>query len=120
MDDDNWGRTWTVSMGGPQAIGTKWNWGYPMFSCGLAAYAAKHLKRRDLALQAWRILLKDGLGQTPLAGMTKLLHSDDYLRPLSREVEDISTNSASQWSLNAILCLEFIPEELPATVEEAR
>ncbi|HZG84008.1 hypothetical protein [Paenibacillus sp.] len=102
------------------AIGNKGNWSYPYFSCGLVAYAAKRMERRDLAQLAWQILLSSGLGDAPLSAMESAVNERDYVRPIAREIPEISTNAASQWSINAMMCLEFIGDQLPETLERAR
>jgi len=96
------------------AIGNHGNWSYPIFSGGLVAFAAQRLKRPDLAELAWRImLLSDPLGKASLSERIRAVPPEEYVRPLAQEVADIGTNSASQWSLGVIMCLEFIGDQLP-------
>jgi hypothetical protein len=96
------------------AIGNHGNWSYPIFSGGLVAFAAQRLKRPDLAELAWRIMLQsDPLGKASLSERIRAVPPEEYVRPLAQEVADIGTNSASQWSLGVIMCLEFIGDQLP-------
>lgn len=84
---------------------------WPMFSTGIMAYAAWQKSDKKLAAQAWQILMHDSTMDELEKGSIKLDDSA-YIRPI-REIPAISTNGVSQWSLNAILCLELIADELP-------
>ncbi|WP_239633861.1 hypothetical protein [Paenibacillus sp. H1-7] len=89
------------------------NGGYawPMFSTGIAAYAAFHNKDEALAKLAWDILLNDEVGKVTLTEITKPVPTLEYIRPI-KEIPWIATNTVSQWSLNAIVCLELIGDAL--------
>ena len=84
---------------------------WPMFSTGIAAYAAVHNKDEALAELAWNILLKDGAGQVKLTDITEPVEALEYIRPI-KEIPWIATNTISQWSLNAIVCMELISGSL--------
>lgn len=85
---------------------------WPMFSTGIAAYASRRSEDPALARQAWTILLKDaGMGDLKLASDRISVPEDAYIREL-HEIPWISTNTASQWCLNAIVCLELIGDSL--------
>ncbi|QGH35455.1 hypothetical protein GI584_15975 [Gracilibacillus salitolerans] len=85
-------------------------WGSSMLSSSLVAYAAANKKDAKLAKQAWQYLLVDSTHwqiKTPLKAEKTL----DYVKPVF-EVKSMSTNTASQWSLNLIVCLELIDQYL--------
>ncbi|MGP4042030.1 exo-rhamnogalacturonan lyase family protein [Gracilibacillus sp. D59] len=93
-------------------------WGTPMLSSTLVAFAAAQRKDAELAKQAWSYLLEDSTHwqiKTPL----NIDKTEDYVRPLS-EVKSISTNTASQWSLNVIVCLELIDQYLEISMPKDR
>ncbi|WP_079912914.1 hypothetical protein [Paenibacillus sp. 32352] len=96
-----------------QLVGELANGGFawPMFSTGIAAYASVHNKDEALAELAWSILLKDEVGQVLLTDITKPVETLEYIRPI-REIPWIATNTISQWSLNAIVCMELISGSL--------
>jgi len=93
---------------------------WPMFSTGLVAYAAAKYSDKSLAELAWNILLEDpGMGRAPFEQRIEAVDPAEYVRPL-RENTAISTNGVSQWSLNAILCLELIGDALPDEIPAGR
>ena len=86
------------------------DWSMPLVSAALAAFAARRRGDPALAHVAWGLLLESPLAQ----GLTlTLIQGPDVPRPV-REAARLSTNVASQWSINAILCLELIGEYLDA------
>ncbi|MGG4484124.1 hypothetical protein [Paenibacillus illinoisensis] len=88
---------------------------WPLFATGIAAYAAHYYADDRLAKLAWSILLQDEMGQKKIE--LKPVSELEGVR-IIREIPWISTNIASQWSLNAIMCLEFIGEWLsPKDIE---
>ncbi|UKS25357.1 hypothetical protein LOZ80_27720 [Paenibacillus sp. HWE-109] len=89
----------------------KFSW--PMFAAGMAAYAANRRGNTELAVKTWRILMENRLpGESEDATRTYPVPELAYVRPI-HELPTITTNVTSQWSLNAILCLELIGNELP-------
>ena len=95
------------------------DWGIPMLATGMMAFAANRTRNADLARQAWHYLLQNRMnGHEPglLAG--KPVPREAYIRPV-HEVPWISTNTASQWSINVIICLEWIGEFLPESLPES-
>ncbi|OXM82821.1 hypothetical protein CF651_29335 [Paenibacillus rigui] len=97
-----------------QLVGDMPSGGYawPMFSTGIAAFAARKYKDEALAKQAWTILLNDaGMGDLKLAAERLPVSRAEYIRDI-HEIPWISTNSVSQWCLNAIVCLELIGDSL--------
>lgn len=89
---------------------------WPMFSTGMAAFAANRNRDSGLAQTAWHILFEDHIWRSGLGAESKTVNEADYVRPV-KEIPGISTNTISQWSLNAIVCLELIGEWLPDKVE---
>lgn len=83
---------------------------WPVFATGLMAYAAKHYDDERLAKKAWDILLTPEISGVPLP-MQETLRTVNTWKKVE-ELPWISTNIASQWCLNVILCLEFIGTHL--------
>lgn len=78
---------------------------WPSMATGTMAYGAWYYRDEQLAAKAWEILLEDAGGLSiPFA---ESLQQAQTWRPVV-EHPDISTNWASQWALNALLCLELI------------
>lgn len=88
---------------------------WPMLASGTAAYSAMRSRNGELAKQAWEILLQEVLEKGGREGYTPTAYvqgnTDNY-----QEIAWNTTNSVSQWCLNAIMCLEFIPEFLPERI----
>lgn len=94
------------------------SWGSSMLSSTLAAFAAAHKKDEELARQAWGYLLTDDTHwqiKTPLT----IEKTENYVYPIT-EVPSISTNTASQWCLNVIVCLELIDQYLGDFIDQGR
>lgn len=90
---------------------TKFSW--PMFAASMAAYAANRRSNAALAAITWQIMLENRLpGGSEDATLTYQVPEHAYVRPI-QELPSITTNVTSQWSLNAIMCLELIGNELP-------
>ncbi|MCS7462602.1 hypothetical protein N0M98_20995 [Paenibacillus doosanensis] len=89
----------------------KGGYSWPMFSTGIAAYAASRNQDAALAQLAWSILLNDEVGNVHLGHSAQAVDELGYIRPI-REIPWIATNTVSQWSLNAIVCLELIGPSL--------
>lgn len=89
------------------------DWNIPMLSTAMVAYAAARRQDAGLARLAWDILLGDNshwhIG-SPLEA--RVVPPGEYVRPI-REIPWISTNTASQWSINLIVCMELIGEWMP-------
>lgn len=79
-------------------------------------YAANFYQDETLAALAWEILLKEEKSGVPLP-MEKTEQEAITWKKVT-ELPWISTNVASQWCLNVILCLEFIREYLPKTIDK--
>ncbi|QCO99736.1 hypothetical protein FCN77_21020 [Arthrobacter sp. 24S4-2] len=79
---------------------------WPSMASGMMAYGAWYYRDEGLAAKVWEILLadaEDGL-DVPFAESLKQAHTWQPVREFPR----LSTNWASQWSLNVMLCLELI------------
>lgn len=79
---------------------------WPSMATGMMAYGAWYYRDEELAAKVWEILLsdaEDGL-DVPFAESLKQAHTWQPVREFPR----LSTNWASQWSLNVMLCLELI------------
>ncbi|WP_020619996.1 hypothetical protein [Paenibacillus daejeonensis] len=89
------------------------DWNIPMLATAMMAYASERDGGEALADEAWQLLLQDrthwGMDQ-PLQPQPVPL--TEYPRAV-KELPWISTNTASQWSINVIVCLELIGERLP-------
>nr|WP_248927763.1 hypothetical protein [Paenibacillus hamazuiensis] len=89
---------------------SKWDWGHPVLAAGIIAYGASRRNNRELARQVWDILLQEPtLGAI---GAPEQIDGLQYVRPV-QEIRSVSTNIASQWSLNTILSLELLKDSLP-------
>ena len=82
------------------------NFHWPIIGSGVVSFAAE--KDEELARKNWKILLSNVQDGFPYPFHAKKIAAWTDLQ----EVANISTNSASQWSLNAITALEFIGEYL--------
>lgn len=93
------------------------DWNIPMLSTAMMAFAANRLNDGELAKQAWDFLLRSPYNWSvdiPLE--TQEVPRQEYVREI-REIPWISTNTVSQWSINAIVCLALIGEYLPESIE---
>lgn len=89
------------------------DWNIPMLSTTMMAYAASRTNDAELARQAWDYLLRSSHHwsvDVPLEDQP--VPRQEYVREI-REIPWISTNTASQWSINTIICLEWIADHLP-------
>jgi hypothetical protein len=82
---------------------------WPMFSTGIAAYAANRNMNSKLAEKAWRLLYKE------LNKNTKEMIAVNTINSWRKLSEDpkVTTNCVSQWSINTIMCLELIGDMIP-------
>ena len=90
---------------------------YPYMVAGLAAYAARERGNKELAYKAWQVLIGS------LAGKDKKENFDDrvvrtYNNDRMHEIFWISTNYAAQWSLNAIMALEFAKDDMKNSIDD--
>lgn len=92
------------------------DWNNPMLATAMMAFAAGRKGDRELALQAWTYLLrKDSAWSMEVPLKPVPVPEQEYVRPI-REIPWMSTNRASQWSINLIVCLEWIGQYLPESL----
>lgn len=85
---------------------------WPMLASGVIAYAAMRKQDSSLALQAWKLLFEEIETKFVTKGFEPMIYTQDRDGYQRKELPQLMTNSASQWCLNVIMCLEFIPEAL--------
>ncbi len=83
---------------------THFSW--PSMATGMMAYGAWYYRDEELAAKAWECLLENAGGGLA-APFAESLQQAQTWRPVV-EYPNVSTNWASQWGLNAMLCLELI------------
>ena len=89
----------------------------PFMAAALGAYGAYYFKDHNLAKTVWRILLMTRYQNGALNGYQVQRLKNTANREALHEISHISTNDAAQWSLNVIMALEFIRNELPFDVQ---
>lgn len=94
------------------------NWSQTWFYARLVAFAAAQKHDESLASKAWEMFLGERAG-LQLDFDTEPVPDGEAPRPLE-EIPWVSTNAVSQWSLNAIECLELAPGALQKAWEQAR
>lgn len=91
----------------------------PFMAAAMGAFGAWYFGDQSLAKTTWMILLnamiKDGNCEGFQANILEHVGNQEALM----EIPWISTNFVAQWCLNVIMVLEFIPEYLPKTLEDA-
>ncbi|WP_130858784.1 hypothetical protein [Gracilibacillus phocaeensis] len=92
------------------------DWNIPMLSASLVAYAAAKKQDKGLGDLAWKLLLADQ-SHWHIKSPLHVEEITDYLHPIL-EIKDISTNTAAQWSLNVIICLELVENYLDHSYEK--
>lgn len=92
----------------------------PFMASAMGAYGAWYLDDRETADRVWATLLGSLLTGDDESGFAVKQVEDAGNRAVLEEIPWISTNFAAQWCLNVIICLAFIPDALPPTLEEAR
>ena len=89
-------------------------WSFPIFACSMAAFAARYYGDAGLAAKVWEIVEND----EALSFRKERVSGREYVRPVT-EIPGLSTNTAAQWTLNTIQCLELIGDALQKEKEEA-
>ncbi|MFD3260473.1 hypothetical protein ACE3MQ_17935 [Paenibacillus lentus] len=99
------------------AIGShKLRFEHPVLSVAIAAYGAYYRRDAAVAAQCWEILLSNSFARVNLQEeAVSVTYVDGLL-----EIGWMNTNEASQWSINTIMSLELIPNELPESVNESK
>ncbi len=90
----------------------------PFMAASLGAFGASYLKDATIAKKTWDILLDELLKQDGLNGFEPIYLSNKGNKENLEEIPWISTNFVAQWCLNVIMCLEFIREYLPESLEK--
>lgn len=91
---------------------------FPFMAAGIGAYGAHYLKDNVLAERVWKELLRSIVSGHDQEGFTSICTPDKGNHESLKEIPWISTNFVAQFGLNVIMALEFIRDELPATMEE--
>lgn len=91
----------------------------PFMAAAMGAYGAAHLGDTSLARITWGHLLHAILREGSHEGFEAVVLEEEGNQAQLTEIPWITTNFTAQWCLNVIMCLEFIREDLPKTLEEA-
>lgn len=91
---------------------------WPMFMTGVSGYSAARRKDGALAEESWEILLRDLWMKGGRDGYAGRIYARGADGKEYREIPWNTTNTAAQWGLNVIMCMEFIREYLPESMEE--
>ncbi len=85
---------------------------WPMMATGVSGYSAMRNQDGRLARQTWDILFGDMQGKEGEKKYYLVSYGEEVHGDTCQEVPLNSTNETSQWCLNVMMCLEFIPEYL--------
>lgn len=96
----------------------KRSFGWPMLASGTIGYAAKRKEDSALAMQAWQLLFQEIDTKFVTSGFEAQIYEMGRNGIPLLEIPEITTNRTSQWCLNAIMCLEFLPEALEKVYAE--
>ena len=90
----------------------------PIYSAEMQAWAARTAEDNDMARDVWIRLL--GLLYAPdhPDGFRATAYGRDADGNPTLEIPWITTNFTAQWCLKAIVCLDLIPDALPASLQE--
>lgn len=91
---------------------------FPFMATGIGAYAAYYLKDDVLARRVWGELLRTMVKGEDTRGFAHNWVANAGNQENLKEIPWISTNFVAQFCLNVIMALEFIRDELPATLRE--
>ena len=92
--------------------------GSPIYSAEMQAWAAKRLSDGDMAKNIWKNLLSLLYAKGQTEGYCPVAYASGENGREFKEIPWITTNFTSQWFLKLILTLEFIPEYEFATFKE--
>ena len=94
----------------------KGTWDWPMLASAMAAYAAAKKGDHALARQVWGLLFDSDRRRSRFVKLPiERVAAGETVRPVW-EIPGITTNAASQWCLNVIVCLELIGDTLEECV----
>lgn len=86
------------------------HWGRSIFHARLVGFAAAVDKDDGLGARAWQLVLANGPGGN--GGVKPQPVPAELTHRAVEEIPWVSTNTVSQWSLNAIECLQLAPRAL--------
>ena len=92
---------------------------FPYFASGLAAFSAVYLKDEELVQKVLQKIFSVLYSSSDYSGFRK----EKYMAADGTEQYEIpwiSTNMASQWSLNIILVMEFLKGKFPKSLKELK
>ena len=95
-----------------QIVNRPFSW--PMFATAVSAFSAANTHDAELAKKTWAVLMES----VPQNAGTDAFAPHSYVNGFAadgpyQEIPGISTNWVSQWCLNTLMCLEFIPDAMP-------
>ncbi len=91
---------------------------FPFMAATMGAFGAHYLNDDTLATKTWAILLNTLVGRNNFDGFKTTSVKNQGNTHLLEEIPWISTNFVAQWCLNTIMCLEFIRDQLPETLDD--
>lgn len=93
---------------------------WPMFATGISGFSAMLRNNPDLARQSWKILIKFNWDMGGEAGYEAVEYAKGADGASFKEIPWNTTNTAAQWGLNVMMCLEFIRDYLPKNMDELK
>lgn len=93
---------------------------FPFMAAAMGAYGAAYLQDKKLAEYTWSHLLETILTRHNAEGFAVKYIANQGNQEALQEIPWIGTNFVAQFGLNVIMALDFIREELPGTLEEAK
>ena len=90
----------------------------PIYSAEMQAWAARQAGDAAMGREIWRRLLSLLYSAEKPGGFQAVTYDMTEEGTPLKEIPWITTNFTAQWCLKAIVCLELIPEALPATLAE--
>lgn len=95
-----------------QIVNRPFSW--PMFATAVSAFSAANTHDAELAKKTWAVLMES----VPQNAGANAFAPHSYVNGFAadgpyQEIPGISTNWVSQWCLNVLMCLEFIPDAMP-------
>jgi hypothetical protein len=93
---------------------------FTSYATALAAYTAGRTNNKELAKKVWNtLLLEKGKCWMTIPMQVDDVDEKEYIKPV-KEIPWIQSNTLSQWSLNVIMALEFIGDELPEDINNSQ
>lgn len=91
---------------------------WPRFATAVSAFSAMRRQDEKLAKQTWKILLESLWQDSGKDGHRMQEYAKGAQGESYYEIPWITTNTTAQWCLNVMMCLEFIREYLPKSMDE--